>query len=72
MGFEDPRIDALVDRKDLNDPHAAAMWDLKISGMDALVGRKDLNNPHAAAMWDLLPGIEPCQFIVLAGQTLFS
>jgi len=43
----------LVD-KDLNDPHAAAMWDLKISGMDALVGRKDLNNPHAAAMWDLV------------------
>jgi len=40
-------------RKDLNDPHAAAMWDLKISGIDALVGRKGLNDPHAAAMWDL-------------------
>jgi len=36
----------------LNDPHAAARWDLKISEIDALVGRKDLNDPHAAARWD--------------------
>ena len=60
----------LVD-KDLNDPHAAAMWDLAISKVASLVD-KDLNDPHAAARWDLLPGIEPCRFIVLAGQTLFS
>jgi len=46
-------MDALVGRKDLNDPHAAARWDLKISEIDALVGRKDLNDPHAAARWDL-------------------
>ena len=44
-------MEALVGRKDLNLPHAAAMWDWRLSGC-TLVGREDLNGPHAAAMWD--------------------
>ena len=53
MGFVCLRGGSGECREDLNNPHAAARWDLKISGMDALVGRKDLNDPHAAARWDL-------------------
>ena len=44
-------MEALVGREDLNLPHAAAMWDWRLSGC-TLVGRKDLNDPHAAALWD--------------------
>ena len=37
-------------REDLNDPHAAALWD---SGLVVrLACRKDLKDPHAAALWD--------------------
>jgi len=39
VGFEDIRIDALVGRKDLNDPHAAAMWDLNRSNVPAYSNR---------------------------------
>jgi len=36
----------------LKDPHAAAVWDSRASGVGAHVGRKDLKDPHAAAVWD--------------------
>jgi len=42
---------ALDSRKDLNDPHAAALWDSR--SPVALDSREDLNDPHAAALWDL-------------------
>jgi hypothetical protein len=56
VGFEDLE-NRLASRKDLNDPHAAAMWDLNISKVSSLV-EKDLNDPHAAAMWDFNPDQE--------------
>ena len=58
MGFSVSKVDAFVCREDLNDPHAAAMWDLAISKVASRL-RKDLNDPHAAAMWDLkISGID--------------
>jgi len=38
-------------RKDMKDPHAAAMWDSRSPGR-GLGSRKDLKDPHAAAVWD--------------------
>jgi hypothetical protein len=51
LGILDVVVRARFVREDLNDPHAAAMWDSR-TDRERLVCRKDLKDPHAAAMWD--------------------
>ena len=41
------RVGADVSRKDLKDPHAAAVWDSRASGVGARVSRNDLNDPRS-------------------------